>query len=173
MEKYNTQKKYRTEETKRKMSLASKGKPKSNAHRKSLSNALKGNKNLLGFRFSIESRKKMSNSHLGKNMGYNSGNWKGGVSKIDKLCRCMPEYKKWRSDVFQRDNWTCKTCNNNGCYVTAHHIISFSNLIKKNNIINTEKARECKELWDVNNGITLCEECHKLTDNYAGRCKRL
>lgn len=33
-------------------------------------------------------------------------------------------------------------------------------------------ARKCIELWDIENGITLCESCHKLTDNYAGKNKK-
>lgn len=103
--------------------------------------------------------------------GKNHWNWKGGIAKIDKLCRAMKEYKQWRSDVFQRDNWTCKTCGKNRCYVTVHHIKAFSKIIKENNIKGLSQARKCKEFWDINNGITLCEECHKLTDNYAGRTK--
>ncbi len=96
-------------------------------------------------------------------------NWKGGISKIDKSCRCMSEYKQWRSDCFVRDNWTCQTCRISGVYVTVHHKKSFSKIIKENNIKNVLDARKCSELWDINNGVTLCEDCHKLTDNYKGR----
>ena len=93
-------------------------------------------------------------------------NWKGGITKVDKSIRRMGEYLRWRSDVFQRDNWTCQTCRITGVYVTAHHKKSFSKIIKENNIKSRENARSCKELWDIENGVTLCEECHSLTDNY-------
>ena len=102
-------------------------------------------------------------------VGEKHWNWKGGISKIDKRIREMPEYKQWRSDVFQRDNWTCQTCGKRGCYLTVHHIKSFHSIIRENKITTTEEARKCKELWDINNGVTLCEKCHKLTDNYKGR----
>ena len=101
--------------------------------------------------------------------GKNHHNWKGGITKIYKLVRGMPEYKQWRSDIFQRDNWTCRTCGITPKYVTAHHIKSFVILLRENNIKTTNQARKCEELWDINNGITLCEECHSLTDNYKGR----
>ncbi len=98
-----------------------------------------------------------------------SGTWKGGISKIDKLCRRLPEYKQWRSDIFTRDMWACKTCWSNGIYVTAHHIKWFSKIIKENNIKNITEAKECNELWELSNWVTLCEKCHELTDNYKGR----
>ena len=101
--------------------------------------------------------------------GENSPNWKGGISKIDKLCRKMREYKQWRSDCFTRDNWTCRTCGFNAGYVTVHHIKGFSKILKANNIKNILDARKCSELWDLNNGVTLCEDCHSLSDNYKGR----
>ena len=113
----------------------------------------------------------MSLSKLGKNTGAKNGNWKGGISNIDKRCRGIAEYKHWRSDVFERDDWTCQTCRARGVYITAHHIVSFSLMIHENNIKNITMARECNELWALDNGVTLCEDCHRLTDNYKGRVK--
>lgn len=101
--------------------------------------------------------------------GKENNKWNGGISKIDKICRKMLEYKRWRELVFLRDKYTCRGCGNNKCYVTAHHIESFSGILKNYKIINTEQARDCSDLWDINNGLTLCEDCHKLTDNYKGR----
>lgn len=100
-------------------------------------------------------------------------NWKGGISKIDKKVRCLPEYKLWRTRVFERDNWTCQTCRVRGVYVTAHHIKSFASIIKNNDITDIYKALDCADLWDISNGVTLCEECHSLTDNYKGRNKSI
>jgi len=96
-------------------------------------------------------------------IGANNYNWKGGIIEINKTIRGIPEYLKWRSDIFQRDNWICRTCNNIGCILNAHHIKPFHIILKENNITNIDDARECKELWDIKNGITLCEDCHNLT----------
>lgn len=64
------------------------------------------------------------------------------------------EYKKWRSGVFERDNWICQTCGARSktgepVYLEAHHIKGW--------------AKYPKLRYVVSNGITLCEECHKLT----------
>lgn len=142
-----------SDDTKKKMSLSAMG------NKKCL-----GKKNGLGFKHTNEAKKKIGSACTG-NKHYN---WKGGISKIDKLCRNMAEYKQWRSDIFMRDNWKCRTCGFTG-YVTAHHINGFSKIIKEEKIKSVADARNCLLLWDFNNGVTLCEECHKLTDNYAGR----
>lgn len=36
-------------------------------------------------------------------------------------------------------------------------------MLEENNIKTMEQALKCKELWDVNNGIVLCNKCHDLT----------
>ena len=87
-------------------------------------------------------------------IGENNPNWKGGISVNVHSIR-EPKYKKWRSDVFTRDNWTCQTCRKRGGYLEAHHIKSW--------------AKYPKLRYDLENGITLCMECHKLTDNYRGK----
>jgi hypothetical protein len=108
----------------------------------------------------------------GIHTGHKSANYKGGISKIDKLIRRMLEYRIWRSNCFERDKWTCQTCRTRGVYITVHHIRSVSSIIDKNNIKDIIDAAKCDELWDENNGVTLCEDCHKLTDNYSGRSRR-
>jgi 5-methylcytosine-specific restriction endonuclease McrA len=89
--------------------------------------------------------------------------WKGGITTITKQIRTSLKYKQWRSEVFQRDNWTCQTCNNRGCYLEAHHIKQFIDIFNENNIHSLSDAENCEELWDINNGVTLCIECHNLT----------
>ena len=135
-----------------------------------------------GLKLTEETKKKISESLKGKT-SWNKGKrypqitgekhplWNGGVTKVVKLIRCLPEYKQWRSDVFQRDNWTCKTCGKNGGNLSVHHIKSFHSIIVDNNILSCEDAIKCNELWDTNNGVTLCEECHSLTDNYKFKSK--
>jgi hypothetical protein len=42
----------------------------------------------------------------------------------------------------------------------------FSEILKEYNVKTLDDAHKCKELWDINNGRTLCINCHKLTDTY-------
>lgn len=80
----------------------------------------------------------------------------------------MGKYLEWRSAVFKRDNYHCQNCSEKG-YIEAHHIIPFSKIIKMFNIKTTQDARNCKELWDIGNGITYCRACHILLDNQIGK----
>ena len=97
------------------------------------------------------------------NKGIDNHNWKGGISKLNNSIRQLKEYHKWQSFVFQRDNWTCQTCRKRGCYLEIHHIKELYKIIKENNLITIEDALYCKELWSIDNGITLCKGCHNLT----------
>jgi predicted HNH restriction endonuclease len=99
-----------------------------------------------GKKLSIGHKRKLSLAKIGK-CGELSNNWRGGVS-VDAHSLTDPKYKKWRSAVFERDNWTCQTCGARG-YVEPHHI---------------KRWADYKELrYEVTNGVTLCKECHKLT----------
>lgn len=163
-------------ETIEKMRLAKLGKPTwnkgkklSEEHRKKLSLAhkyLPGS--FTGKHHTQETKEKI---RIAKS-GPKSNLWKGGVSKLSALIRASFKYRQWRSDVFTRDNFTCQGCGiQSGCghtvYFEAHHIKSLSEIIKTNNIKTLEDALNCEELWNINNGETLCLDCHKLTDNYA------
>ena len=48
----------------------------------------------------------------------------------------------------------------------ADHIKRFADIIRENNILSMEEARNCPELWDTKNGRTLCKTCHKNTPTY-------
>lgn len=71
-----------------------------------------------------------------------------------------PAYRKWRSDVFNRDG---KKCQMPGCnktkYLNAHHIIKWS---------SASTLR-----FDVDNGITLCYSCHKKVTGYENHYQSL
>lgn len=61
--------------------------------------------------------------------------------------RHTAEYKLWRTLVFERDDFTCQDCDTRGTKINAHHIkpwYLYPGL-----------------RFDVSNGITLCESCHK------------
>lgn len=111
--------------------------------------------------YSEETKKRISNSLRGKMVGDKSPNWKGGVTILVEFLRRCFEYRQWRSDVFTRDNFTCQECGDaTGGNLNAHHIKYFSHILEEYKIETKEEALNCKELWNINNGITLCDICH-------------
>ncbi len=77
-----------------------------------------------------------------------------------------PEYKLWRLAVYKRDKFMCKKCGRKltkGRHLQAHHIYKWSDYPSMR--------------YDINNGITLCWECHKLLfgneNSYILMCKQL
>jgi len=85
-------------------------------------------------------------------------NYQGGERSLSKMIKDDKRYKPWREAVFRRDDWVCQNCKKRGGKLEAHHIKS--------------KTKYIELAFDVDNGQTLCKECHKLTDNYAGRTNK-
>jgi len=116
---------------------------------------------------------------MSKNIrGKNHYNYQG-KSNIQAIIRHSKQYKLWRKMVFERDGFTCVFCDMPGGWskelqkkiiLNADHIFPLGILIRKNKITNYEEALACGELWDLENGRTLCEECHEETPTYLN-CK--
>ena len=153
-----------SEEAKRKISESRKGFKVSEETKLKISRTTKGRKKKP---VSKESRLKMSLSHIGKRTGKNSNLWKGGVTSLRARIRQSIKYISWRSGVLNRDCFTCRICNQIGGKLQVDHFpVSFSKLFDDYDINNFEDAMVFDKLWDMENGRTLCFNCHKLTDNY-------
>ena len=77
--------------------------------------------------------------------------WNGGVSGENDSMRHRREYKNWRTAVYERDNYTCQCCGAHGGKLNAHHLNQFADYAELR--------------YDVDNGITLCADCHESTKN--------
>ena len=162
-------------------------------HNEKISKAHRGNKYSLGYKHSEEAKKRMSasqrkriedglhNFNIGRvvpdeikqkisesHRGNKNPNWRGGFVDLSQKIRTCFEYRLWRSDVFTRDCFTCQECgDSSGGNLESHHIKALSVIISDNNIKTIEEAIQCEELWNINNGQTLCKDCHHKTDSYG------
>jgi 5-methylcytosine-specific restriction endonuclease McrA len=88
-------------------------------------------------------------------------NWKEGRTGLKHQLRTGFKYRQWRSDVFTRDGFTCQDCGDSkGGNLESHHIKYLNIILDQYNITSLEQADACEELWNINNGVTLCEKCH-------------
>lgn len=90
-----------------------------------------------------------------KRTGENHHNWNPQLTEEERKqdrYTFAPRVKKWVKDIYRRDGWKCQLCGHKdsgkkGGGIVAHHINSFSGYEE--------------EVTSLDNGITLCEGCHK------------
>lgn len=76
------------------------------------------------------------------------------TEQLNQVIRHSNIYKLWRMAVFERDNYTCIFCGKRGNgELNADHIKSF--------------ALYPELRFDLDNGRTLCEECHRKTETFG------
>lgn len=163
--------KYLTEEHKRKIALSRIGKKHSSETRNKI-----GGKNS-GIKHSEVSRKNMSEAHKGlpssmkgkkhteetrkkiseKLISRRCPGWNGGLTLEHKRVRASLEYKLWREAVFRRDDFTCVWCFSRGVELNADHIKPFAYFPELR--------------FAIDNGRTLCVDCHKTTETYGNKVK--
>lgn len=83
-------------------------------------------------------------------------NYNPNLTQGDRINRrSLPQYSRWRTKIYVRDEYTCKTCGLKKRNLNAHHLDGWNWATNKR--------------FDLNNGITLCEQCHKEFHNIYGR----
>lgn len=91
---------------------------------------------------------------------------------IKKLRSCE-EGLKWRVAVYNKYKNICQLCgHSNKKNIVAHHIYRLKEIVDDNNITTMDDAYVCGILWDINNGVTLCRECHKVVHYGGGDAKK-
>jgi hypothetical protein len=94
--------------------------------------------------------------HLERNKGQNHPLWNPNLTDEErKRQRHYPEYYEWRRNVYHRDNFTCQITGQRGVELEAHHLNGYG-------WAKNERA-------DVNNGVTLAKNIHKLFHQRYGR----
>lgn len=92
------------------------------------------------------SKAKKGKPHLNQRRE-NHPNWGGDETLEHERIRRRIEYKIWRQTIFLRDNWTCQKCKTKGSELNVHHIFNFADFSDLR--------------ISIDNGITLCKNCHK------------
>lgn len=104
--------------------------------------------------------------------------WKGGVTPVVTKVRNSVKMREWVLSVFERDNFTCQKCTKRGGDLEAHHIKPFREILKE---INDgfkggdiyDVIMDGQDMWDLENGITLCFPCHCEVDCHRKRFTNL
>jgi len=116
-------------------------------------------------------------NHFSKKQGFGETHhtWKGGYKSIYERVRDLNRYWEWRDAVLNRDNNCCINCKSTD-KLHAHHIVTLKNLIDTYCITNNKLVKDLNKedltndyFYDINNGSTLCEPCHKDYHKKFGR----
>lgn len=136
------------------MATWNKGKPMSEESKEKLRESLKRimptkkrYSHWRGRNLPFEIRKKMSEAGKIRWFGHED------KRKESKKIRDSFEYQEWRKAVFKRDDFTCVICKKTNCYLEADHIKPF--------------ARFPELRFSIENGRTLCIECHRKTETWG------
>ena len=81
--------------------------------------------------------------------GENNPSWNPNLTDEEREYKRLEEgLKKWKENVMIRDNYTCQVTGKRGGNLNCHHLNSY----------HWDKEHRT----DINNGITISEEIHKL-----------
>jgi hypothetical protein len=95
-----------------------------------------------------------------------------------KLIKNTTEYLNWRIAILKRDKFKCRICSasikdNKGLRLEVHHAKSFNDICKENNFTTIKQALTCKEIWNLDNGISLCYACHKSIEKLNAKIRTI
>lgn len=96
----------------------------------------------------------------------NTNNWRGGITPIIKKIRGMRKMVLWANGVKKRDGHKCVSSGASKVPLFAHHLIRFKKLLSEAANAYPGKALDVAAnsygpMWDLDNGVTLCDPCHK------------
>lgn len=97
-------------------------------------------------------------------VGDKNNNYKGGITDLSLSIRTCERNIAWQQACRERDNYTCQKCGTRGGNQPVHHIKFFVLMyadILTQGITSVGHIPEDSELWDIANGCTLCEDCHR------------
>ena len=116
------------------------------------------------------------------NRGKNHVRWTGNTPII-KSIRNSRKFNQWKIKVFIRDNFICQECKQIGGILHVHHVKYFAKLyaefLKKYDQFSPIEDKEIlvrlaikwNPFWDINNGKTLCYDCHNIKHPNMNFCK--